>query len=50
MCGNKNCNCQKQNTFTPRQYQLEGGSIKTKLKKIFKGREKAWNSFLKPCF
>ena len=28
---------------------LEGGSIKTKLKKIFKGTEKAWNSFLKPA-
>ena len=28
---------------------LEGGSIKSKLKKIFKGTEKAWNSFLKPA-
>ena len=36
-------------TFTPRQYQLEGGSYKNKIKKIFKGTEKAWNSFLKPA-
>ena len=49
MCANKNCNCQKQITFTPRQYQLEGGSIKSKLKKIFKCTEKAWNKFLKPA-
>ena len=28
---------------------LEGGSVKSKLKKIFKGGEKAWNSFLKPA-
>ena len=49
MCANKNCNCQKMLTFTPKQYQLEGGSIKTKLKKTFKGTEKAWNSVLKPA-
>ena len=41
MCANKNCNCQKQLTFTPRQNMLEGGSIKSKLKKIFKGTEAA---------
>ena len=28
---------------------LEGGSVKSKLKKIFKGTEKAWNKFLKPA-
>ena len=49
MCANKNCNCQKQLTFTPRQYMLEGGSVKSKLKKIFKGTEAAWNKFLKPA-
>ena len=49
MCANKNCNCQKQITFTPRQYMLEGGSIKTKLKKILKGTQKAWDSLLKPA-
>ena len=49
MCANKNCNCQKQITFTPRQYMLEGGSVKSKFKKIFKGTEAAWNKFLKPA-
>ena len=50
-CANKNCNCQKQLTFTPRQYQmLEGGSIKSKLKKIFKGTMKKLGiHFLKPA-
>ena len=28
---------------------LQGDSIKTKLKKIFKETEKVWNSFLKPA-
>ena len=30
MCANKNCNCQKQLTFTPKQYMLEGGSVRNK--------------------
>ena len=28
---------------------LEGGSIKSKLQKIFKGTQTAWNKFLKPA-
>ena len=28
---------------------LEGGSIKCKLQKIFKGTQTAWNKFLKPA-
>ena len=32
---NPKCKCQKINTFTPHQYMLEGGSIKSKLKKKF---------------
>ena len=28
---------------------LEGGSIKSKLQKIFKGTQIAWNKFLKPA-
>ena len=28
---------------------LEGGSIKRKLQKIFKGTQTAWNKFLKPA-
>ena len=47
ICPNPKCNCQKIITFTPHQYMLEGGSIKNKLQKIFKGTQTAWNKFLK---
>ena len=47
-CPNPKCNCQITITFTPNQYMLEGGSIKSKLQKIFRGTRKAWNSFIKP--
>ena len=43
------CKCQKQITFTSRQFQLEGGSIKSKLQKIFTVTQTAWNKFLKPA-
>ena len=46
MCHNPKCKCQKMIIFTPNQYQLEGGSIKSKLQKIFKGTQKAWNKFI----
>ena len=49
MCHNPRCNCQKQITFAPKQYVLEGGSIKSKLQKIFKGTRTAWKKFLKPA-
>ena len=45
---NPKCGCQKIITFTPHQYMLEGGSIKTKLQKNFRGTQTAWNKFLKP--
>ena len=48
MCHNAKCKCQKQLTFTPNQFQLEGGSIKTKLKSIFRGTKTAWDKFIKP--
>ena len=48
-CPNPKCNCQKIITFTPHQYMLEGGSIKSKLQKIFRGTQTAWNKFLKPA-
>ena len=32
-CPNPKCGCQKIITFTPHQYMLEGGSIKSKLQK-----------------
>ena len=47
-CTNPKCGCQKIITFTPHQYMLEGGSIKSKLQKVFKGTKKAWDSFIKP--
>ena len=48
MCHNPNCICQKQITFTPKQFQLEGGSIKIKLQKKLRETKKAWDSFIKP--
>ena len=43
------CKCQKQLSFTPKQFQLEGGSIRSKLQKIFTGTQTTWNKFLKPA-
>ena len=48
MCHNSKCKCQKQITFSPNQFQLEGGSIKSKLKSIFRETKKAWDSFIRP--
>ena len=48
-CPNPKCNCQKIITFTTHQYMLEGGSIKSKLQKIFRGTQIAWNKFVKPA-
>ena len=48
-CPNPKCGCQKIITFTPNQYMLEGGSIKSRLQKIFKGTQSAWSRFLKPA-
>ena len=47
-CPNPKCGCQKIITFAPHQYMLEGGSIKSKLQKIFRGTKKEWDSFIKP--
>ena len=49
MCHNPKYRCQKQNTFSPNQFQLEGAGFKNTMKKIFEGSEKAWNKFLKPA-
>ena len=49
MSQNPKCNCKKQITFTHKQFQLEGGSMKSKLQKIFRGTQTAWNKFLKPA-
>ena len=36
MCQNPKCNCQKQINFTPKQFQLGGGSIIRKLQKLLR--------------
>ena len=48
MCHNAKCKCQKQITFSPKQFQLEGNGFKNTMKKIFKGSQTAWSKFLKP--
>ena len=45
---NPKSNCQKQITFTPRQFQLEGNRFKNTKKKLFKVSQTAWSKFLKP--
>ena len=48
-CPNLKCAWQKIITFTPHQYMLEGGSIKSKLQKVFRGTKEtkeAWDSFI----
>ena len=49
MCHNPKGKCQKQITFSPNQFQLEGNGFKNTMKKIFKGSQTAWNKFLKPA-
>ena len=49
MCPNGRCKCQKQISFTPKQFQLEGSGFKNKMKKFFKDSQKAWDKFLKPA-
>ena len=41
MCHNPKSNCQKKITFTHRQFQLKGGSVKIKLKSIFEETQTA---------
>ena len=48
-CPNLKYSCQKIISFTPHQYMLEGGSIKSKLQKIFRGTQTAWYKYLKPA-
>ena len=50
MCHNPKCKCQKQITFSPNQFQLEGAGFKNTMKEIFKGSEKMWNKLLRPAF
>ena len=45
MCHNPKCKTQKQNTFTPKQFQLEGGLIKSELHKILREHEQFGMNF-----
>ena len=47
MCGRNGYKCQKEITFTPRQYMLKSSGFEIKLQDFF-GYKKAWDSFLKP--
>ena len=49
MWHNPKCKCQKQITFSPNQFQLEGNGFKNTMKKVFKGSQSVWNKFLKPA-
>ena len=49
MCRNPKYKSQKQITFTPGQFQLEVDGFRNKLRKIFRGTKKAWDSFLQPA-
>ena len=46
-CPNPKCGCQKIITFTPHQFMLQGGTMKSRLQKIFRGTKNAWVSFIK---
>ena len=48
MCHNPKFKCQKQITFTPKQFHLEGANFKNTMKKLFKGSQTARKKFLKP--
>ena len=49
LCHNPKCKCQKQLTFNPRQFQLEGaGLIKKSNEKIIQRTEKMWTIFIRP--
>ena len=49
MCHNPKSKCQKQITFTPNQFKLEGGPIRSKLQKLLNGTQSAWTKLLKPA-
>ena len=46
LCPNLNCKRQKQCTFNPRQFHLEGSGFTNIMRKIFKGIEKILKNFI----
>ena len=49
MCHKPKCNCRERIIFTPKQFQVEIGSIQSKLQKTDKATQTAWNKFPKPA-
>ena len=47
-CRNPKRKSPKQITFVPRQFQIREAEFEQTMKKLFKGSQKAWNTFLKP--
>ena len=45
MCHNPKCKFQKQITFSPNQFQLEGAGFENTMKTIYKGSQTAGPSF-----
>ena len=45
MCHNPKCNCQKQITFTPKQFQIEGNGFKNTMKKNIQSNRKTVEKF-----
>ena len=45
LCHNPKFKSQKQTTFPPSQFQLEGSGFKNTMRKIFKGTEQNGNNF-----
>ena len=41
MCLNPNCKCQKQITFTPRKFEVEGSRFNNTMEKILQGLKKS---------
>ena len=45
MCHNPKCKCQKQKTFSPRQFQLEGNGFKITMKKYSRDLKQLGKNF-----
>ena len=45
LCHNPEAKCQKQFTFAPRQFQLEGAGFKNTMKKNIQGKSKSLELF-----
>ena len=48
LCHKPKCKCQKQITFTTKQFQLEGAGFKKTMGKLFGGTEKMWKNLIEP--